>query len=90
MKISTSTLCLLISTNPRYEGYYLNLNLRQRALKGNVKCLTIGSLIGLTFPVSFLGSNIDIIKTIAKGNNFICQGLKFSTNPILIYNSRII
>jgi hypothetical protein len=26
----------LISSNPRYEGYYLNLNLRQRMLKGNL------------------------------------------------------
>ncbi len=27
LKLNSSTLCLLISTNPRYEGYYLNLNL---------------------------------------------------------------
>jgi hypothetical protein len=30
LKLNSSTLCLLISSNPRYEGYYLNLNLRQR------------------------------------------------------------
>jgi hypothetical protein len=53
LKLNSSTLCLLISSNPRYEGYYLNLNLRQRMLKGNFKCLTIGSLINLTFPISF-------------------------------------
>ena len=87
IKLSSSTLCLLISTNPRYEGYSLNLNLRQRVLKGNFKCLTIGSLIDLTFPISFLGSNLNIVKTIAEGNNFICQDLKFSTNPFLIYNN---
>lgn len=89
IKLSSSTLCLLISTNPRYEGYYLNLNLRQRVLKGNFKCLTIGSLIDLTFPISFLGSNLNIIKTVAEGNNFICQDLKFSTNPFLIYNNEL-
>jgi NADH dehydrogenase/NADH:ubiquinone oxidoreductase subunit G len=89
IKISSSTLCLLISTNPRYEGYYLNLNLRQRVLKGNFKCLTIGSLINLTFPISFLGSNLNIIKTISEGNNFICQDLKFSTNPFLVYNNEL-
>lgn len=89
IKMSSSTLCLLISTNPRYEGYYLNLNLRQRVLKGNFKCLTIGSLIDLTFPISFLGSNISIVKTIAEGNNFICQNFKFSTNPFLIYNNEL-
>jgi hypothetical protein len=26
LKLNSSTLCLLISSNPRYEGYYLNLN----------------------------------------------------------------
>ena len=89
MQLSSSTLCLLIGTNPRYEGYYLNLNLRQRVFKGNFKCLTIGSLTDLTFPISFLGSNINIIKNITEGNNFICQDFKFATNPILIYNSEL-
>ena len=89
IKLSSSTLCLLIATNPRYEGYYLNLKLRQRVLKGNFKCLIIGSLIDLTFPISFLGSNLNIVKTIAEGNNFICQSLKFSTNPFLIYNNEL-
>lgn len=36
-KLSNSENCLLISTNPRYEGYFLNLNLRQRFFKGNFK-----------------------------------------------------
>jgi hypothetical protein len=66
--------------------YYLNLKLRQRFLKGNFKCLAIGSLIDLTFPISFLGSNLNIIKTITEGNNLICQDLKFSSNPVVIYN----
>jgi hypothetical protein len=86
-KLNSSTLCLLMATNPRYEGYYLNLKLRRRFLKGNFKCLAVGSLINLTFPISFLGSNFNIIKSITEGNNFICQDLKFSTNPFLIYNN---
>jgi len=84
-----STLCLLISINSRYEGYSLNLNLRQKILKGNFKCLLIGSLINLTFPVSFLGSNTNLIKTILEGNNWVCQDLKSATNPVLIYNSEL-
>jgi len=89
IKLSSSTLCLLIATNPRYEGYYLNLNLRQRFLKGNFKCLTIGSLIDITFPMTFLGSNTQIIKSITEGNNFVCQNLKSSTNPFIIYNNEL-
>jgi NADH dehydrogenase/NADH:ubiquinone oxidoreductase subunit G len=86
-KLSYSTLCLLISNNPRYEGYYLNINLRQRYLKGNFKCLSLGSILDLSFPVSFLGSNIKILKTIAEGNSLICQDFKTSKNPVIIYNS---
>lgn len=88
-QLNSSTMCVLIATNPRHEGYSLHLKLRQRFLKGNFKCLTIGSLIDLTFPISFLGANLNIAKTIVKGNNLICQDLKFSTNPILIYNSEL-
>jgi NADH dehydrogenase/NADH:ubiquinone oxidoreductase subunit G len=89
LKLNSSTLCLLISNNPRYEGYYLNLNLRQRMLKGDFKCLTVGSLINLTFPISFLGSNLKIIKSITEGNNFTCQDIKLSKNPLVIFNNEI-
>ena len=90
VKLNTSTLCFLISNNPRYESYYLNLNLRQRFFKGNFKCLMIGSLINLTFPVSFVGSNLSILKTIVEGNNTTCQELKISKNPILVFNQELL
>ena len=90
IKLNTSTLCLLISNNPRYEGYYLNLNLRQRHFKGNFKCLCLGSLINLTFPISFLGSNLSILKTISEGNNLICQEFKSSKNPMVIFNYELL
>ena len=79
-KLMLSNLCLIISTNTKYEGYYLNLNLRQRFLKGNFKCLVIGSLLDFNFATSYLGSNLKIIKTVTEGNNLICQDLKFSKN----------
>lgn len=88
-KLNCSTLCFFVATNPRYEGYYLNLKLRQRFLKGNFKCLAVGSLINLTFPISFLGSNFGIIKTITEGNNLVCQDLKFSSNPVIVCNSEL-
>lgn len=90
VKLNTSSLCLLVSHNPRYEGYSLNLNLRQRFFKGNFKCLMIGSLIDLTFPISFLGSNLNVLKSIAEGNNIACQEFKFSKNPILIFNNELL
>lgn len=88
--LSVSTLCLLISTNPRYEGYYLNLNLRQRFLKGNFRCFILGSLIDLTFSVrAFLGSNISIVKLIGSGNHFICRDLTKEVNPIIVYSDEL-
>ena len=57
-KLKSSTLCLLVATNPRYEGSNLNLDLRQRYFKGNFKCLMLGSLVDLTFPTTFLGTNL--------------------------------
>lgn len=88
-KLTNSTLCLLISTNPRYESYFLNLSLRQRIAKGNFKCFSIGSIIDLTFPVVFLGSNLNVLKTIVTGNSLICQNFKSSKTPLTIYNNEI-
>ena len=86
-KLSSSSLCLLIATDTRYEGSYLNLKLRQRYFKGSFKLLTIGSLKYLTFPIFFLGSNASILKTIAEGTNAACLDLVNSTNPLLITNT---
>lgn len=89
-QLNSSSLCLLVATNPRHEGYCLHLKLRQRFLKGNFKCLTIGSLMDLTFPISFLGANLNVAKTIAKGGNLTCQDLKFSKNPLLVYSNGLL
>ena len=86
-KIKSSTLCLLIGTNPRYEGSTLNLNLRQRYFKGNFKCLTLGSLVDLTFPSTFLGTSLKILTDIAEGNSFACQDFKAAKNPLLIFGN---
>jgi NADH dehydrogenase/NADH:ubiquinone oxidoreductase subunit G len=87
--LEKSTLCLLIANNPRYEGYLLNLGLRQRFIKGNFKCFVLGSMIDLTFPVNFLGTKLNIIKSITEGNNLFCQDLKSASNPTLIFNTDI-
>ena len=62
-KLYMSTLGILINTNTRYEGYILNLSLRQRLLKGDFKLLNIGSMLDLTFPIYHLGSNFNILKS---------------------------
>ena len=86
-KLKSSTLCLLVANNSRYEGYQLNLKLRQRFLKGNFKCLKLSSHIDLTFPSFVIGTNFKILKEIAEGNSFTCQDLKTATNPLIIFGN---
>ena len=86
-KLSLSSLCLLVGTNTRYEGSYLNLKLRQRYFKGNFKLLSMGSLIGLTFPISFLGSGLSTFKTLAEGNLTFCKEIINAKTPILVTNT---
>ncbi len=81
-KLSSSSLCLLVGTNTIYEGFYLNLKLRQRYFKGNFKFFSIGSLTDITFPVSFLGSNLSIFKTLAEGNQTFCKDISNAINPL--------
>ena len=86
-QLKFSTLCLLVSTNPRYEGYHLNLDLRQRYLKGNFKCLLLGSLINLTFPNKSIGTSLKTLRNITEGNSLACQDFKTAKNPLLIFNT---
>ena len=88
-KLISSTLCVLLFTNTRYEGSNLNLKLRQRFLKGNFKVLSVGPFFNLTFPVFNLGSHLKVFTTILEGNHFLCQDLITEKNPLLISNSEI-
>ena len=87
IKLLSSSLCLLLGLNTRYENSHLNLKLRQRSLKGNVKFLVIGSLFDFTFPTLFLGSNFLTFKVIFEGNNIFCQDFRIANNPTLISNT---
>nr|QXV92909.1 NADH dehydrogenase subunit 11-b [Nitzschia anatoliensis] len=88
-KLQMSTLGLLVNTNPRYEGYILNLNLRQRFLKGNFKLLNLGSALDLTFPTCHLGSNFNILKSLAEGTHTSCQDIKNAEFPVVITNTEL-
>jgi NADH dehydrogenase/NADH:ubiquinone oxidoreductase subunit G len=86
-KLKQSTLCFLIATDPRYEGYRLNLQLRQRFFKGGFKCLVLGSLKSLTFPTTFIGTHFNILKTIVEGTSFLCQDIQTAKNPFIVLGS---
>ena len=88
-KLHMSTLGILLKTNPRYEGYVLNLSLRQRFLKGDFKLLNLGSMLNLTFPVYNLGSNFNILRSIGEGTHLSCQDIKNAEFPIIISNTEL-
>ena len=88
-KLAMSSLGILLNTNTRYESYVLNLNMRQRFLKGNFKLLSIGSLLDVTLPISNLGSNISVFKSLGEGTHLICQEIKYSSFPLLISNTEL-
>lgn len=88
-KLLSSSLCLLIGINSRYENSNLNLTLRQRYLKGNFEVLSIGPLFDFSFSVLSLGSNISILNSIIEGNNLFCVDIKIAKNPLLITNTEI-
>jgi NADH-quinone oxidoreductase chain G len=89
-KLNISNLILLIGLNTRLESSTLNIKLRQRFLKGNIKIFTLSSLIDFTFPTINLGSNLNIFKNIIEGTHYFCQELKLKKNPIFIYNTNLL
>lgn len=89
-KLHMSSLCILLNTNPRYEGYILNLSLRQRFLKGDFKLLNIGSVLDLTIPTYNLGSNLSVLRSLSEGTHLSCQDIKNADFPTLITNTEML
>lgn len=89
-RLYLSSLCFLLNINSRYEGYVLNLNLRQRFLKGGFKLFNIGSMLDLTIPTYNLGSNISILQSLGEGTHVVCQDIKNADFPIFVTNTEIL
>ena len=88
-KLHMSTLGILVNTNPRYEGYLLNINLRQRFLKGDFKLLNFGTILDLTFPTYNLGSSFNILNSLIEGNHISCQDIKNAEFPVILTNTEL-
>ena len=85
--LDKADICLLIGTNPKYDGSYLNLKIRKRLSKGNFKIFRFGSVSDLTFSTASVGTNLNTLKSIAEGSHSICQNLKEAKNLLIILNS---
>lgn len=86
-KLNMSTFCLLIGCCVRYEGYFLNLNLKKRDALGNFKCFVIGSIINSTFDTRYLGANTATLTRISQGTHAACQELSTRIKPLIIFNT---
>jgi len=87
--LSKSDLCLLFNVNTRYENPNLNIQLRQRFLKGNFNIFSLNGLTDYTYPVVSLGSTVNTLTQIAEGNNIFCQELVNSLRPTIFLSSEL-
>jgi NADH dehydrogenase/NADH:ubiquinone oxidoreductase subunit G len=86
----SSSMCLLIGINTRYESPFLNLKLRKRYLKGNFKVFSLNSNLNLTFPTLNLGNNIKQLNAILEGTHNLCQTLSTTKNPSVLISSELL
>jgi len=87
-QLNNSNLCLLVGLNSRYESSSLNVKLRKRYLSGDFNVFSLGASTELTFPVEYLGLNIENLKSIAEGNNSFCQKM-MNSEPTVVVSSSI-
>ena len=89
--IQKADLCLLIGTNPRYEGSLLNVHLRKRFLEGKFKVASVGIPLNLTYPIEHLGLGTKMLKKIfLQGENSFVSEFKKAKHPLIIVGSSIL
>lgn len=77
-----STIGFILNVDLRNEGSLLNIELRQRMLKGNFKLFSAGSILDTSFEGQFLGSSFHVLEKLGIGQNFLCREVKNSYNPV--------
>jgi NADH dehydrogenase/NADH:ubiquinone oxidoreductase subunit G len=89
-ELEKSDLCLLIGTNPRYEGSLYNVHLRKRFLQGGFKIASIGSPVELTYPVSHLGLGTQTLQDLALGKNSFFDEMLKAKSPMILLGSALV
>lgn len=89
-ELEKSDLCLLIGTNPRYEGSLYNIHLRKRFLQGGFKIASIGSPVDLTYPVSHLGLGTQTLQDLALGKNSFFDEMSKAKSPMILLGSALV
>jgi NADH-quinone oxidoreductase subunit G len=75
---------LMIGTNPRAEAPIINTRLRKAYLRGGMEAYNLGAAFDLTYPVTQLGENPQILAEIASGKHPLAAKLKAAKKPVLL------
>ncbi len=83
--IEEADLCLLIGVNPRREAALLNARLRKRYVQNkNFHIANLGVEQDLTYPVTELGAEPQILEEILSGKHKFAKQLKAAKKPLII------
>jgi NADH-quinone oxidoreductase chain G len=89
INFDSSGFCLLIGVNPKNEGFYLNVKLRQRYLKGGFKLFSMFSTLNLTYSTNNTSTNPKTFRMISEGNHVLSQNFTNAPKPLVILSQRI-
>ena len=82
--LAQADVVLMIGTNPRHEAPLVNTRLRQAYLNKGAQMFNVGAAFDLTYPVTQLGTNPQVLAEIASGKHAVAEALKNAKNPVVI------
>jgi NADH-quinone oxidoreductase subunit G len=82
--IEQADACLLVGCNPRNEATLINTRLRKSQRAGVLGIANIGPETDLTYPVSELGNDLNILTQVLEGTNEYSNMLEAAAHPMLI------
>jgi NADH-quinone oxidoreductase subunit G len=82
--LEQADVALFIGTDIRHEAPLVNTRLRKAYLNKGLQAYNVGAAFDLTYPVTQLGDNPQILEQIASGTHPLSDALKNAKNPIII------
>ncbi len=82
--LEQADVALFIGTNPRHEAPLVNTRLRKAYLKNGLQAFNVGANFDLTYPVTQLGDNPQVLAEIAAGKHPLSELLKNAKNPVIV------
>lgn len=82
--IEMADACLIIGSDPRYEGSLINVRLRKRYLQAPFDVGVIGPEVDLTYPYTHIGTELSLLNDIEEGTHSFAKILQQAKKPMLI------